>query len=701
MISFRSLKTTVAFCILIFVASTGTGAQTCQPAPIGLISWWEAEDNALDSRSRLTGTLGVTGFSNGFVGRAFSSFSSDGVQVADTPALNQQQFTVEAWVTASTFVCGNPTPDSCSQFIAAKSGSTGVTGFEIGTRQAGTIRFTLDFADVGSAGDLTGSTSIFDGSFHHVAVTYDGATMKIYIDGVLDAQKSVATTITYPANQPFYLGSRGFPGNSTIPFNGKIDEASFYGRALSAAEIAAIHAAGSSGKCKPTATVAPPNAVGWWPGDGVADEITGNGVDGVSFNGAGFSSGRVGQAFSFDGLDDFYDIGQLTQLDNSTSVSASAWVRRTNVVDSAGAIVGKWDSFPSANNSFVLWLGGDGVSSNVGAFAIQFDDDSFGVVSDTTEIPANVWVHLAATWRSSDGALAFYKDGVQVASTTAGVGRTMKTHGAFTGKIGEWGSIRGPNFKFRGQIDEVTLYNRSLTQTEIRSEFTAGIAGKLKQTVTPTGFADRRSLAPQAVEVRVGDATINFNSVTLAGVTQQIPLDPAQLPALPAGTHTGLIYDISTSAEFTGNPSVCFDLPFVSSVPFAGLRVMHFASGVWTDVTDLAGSSYPELCTLPLTSFSPFAIVQTAPTAANAMVGGRVFDVRGHVIRGAVVSIADADGTVRSTKTNSFGSYVFRDVAVGQSYVFSVRAKGQNFQPRLITITEDVANLDHFAIPKN
>src|SRR5205085_12281386 len=53
-----------------------------------------------------------------------------------------------------------------------------------------------------------------------------------------------------------------------------------------------------------TCTSAPPNMVSWWPGDGNANDIQGSN-NGTLQNGATFAAGNVGQAFSFDGFDDY------------------------------------------------------------------------------------------------------------------------------------------------------------------------------------------------------------------------------------------------------------------------------------------------------------------------------------------------------------------------------------------------------------
>jgi hypothetical protein len=78
----------------------------------------------------------------------------------------------------------------------------------------------------GDNGYLQSSTSSFDTNWHHIAATYDGATMKIYIDGALNSSlnKAIATT---SSNKDLLIGS-GYGGASygkNVPrFEGKLDE---------------------------------------------------------------------------------------------------------------------------------------------------------------------------------------------------------------------------------------------------------------------------------------------------------------------------------------------------------------------------------------------------------------------------------------------------------------------------------------------
>ena len=93
--------------------------------------------------------------------------------------------------------------------------------------------------------NVTTSVAITDTTFHHVAVTKSGTAAVFYIDGVSYPAPPYSTTYTF--SSPAAIGARG--DNLANSFYGTIDEVAVYGRALSAAEIQSIYAAGVSGKC--------------------------------------------------------------------------------------------------------------------------------------------------------------------------------------------------------------------------------------------------------------------------------------------------------------------------------------------------------------------------------------------------------------------------------------------------------------------
>lgn len=82
-------------------------------------------------------------------------------------------------------------------------------------------------------------------------------------------------------------------------------------------------------------------------------------------------------------------------------------------------------------------------------------------------------------------------------------------------------------------------------------------------------------------------------------------------------------------------------------------------------------------------------------TAASAKISGRVISGRRGVSQ-ARVSLTDSAGAVRTTLTNRLGFYKFEDVAVGENYILDARSKSQIFAPKVISVTEDLTDLNFF-----
>src|SRR5262249_51850947 len=111
-------------------------------------------------------------------------------------------------------------------------------------------------------------------------------------------------------------------------FNGVIDEVDYFPRALSGPEVHAIFQAGSAGK-----VLNRPGLVSWYRAeDNPTDAADSN--HGTLQNGATFAAGQVGRAFNFDGVDDYVDIGQQSQLQNATALTVGAWIRRADTTNS-------------------------------------------------------------------------------------------------------------------------------------------------------------------------------------------------------------------------------------------------------------------------------------------------------------------------------------------------------------------------------
>ncbi|MGB7200756.1 MAG: carboxypeptidase-like regulatory domain-containing protein [Pyrinomonadaceae bacterium] len=92
-----------------------------------------------------------------------------------------------------------------------------------------------------------------------------------------------------------------------------------------------------------------------------------------------------------------------------------------------------------------------------------------------------------------------------------------------------------------------------------------------------------------------------------------------------------------------------------------------------------------------------FTNTQLVPSAATVTVAGRVVTSGGMGIMRARVIMTDSEGNARSAVTNSFGYYHFDDVEIGQTLVFNVFSKQYQFSPRIVSLTDSIADLDFTA----
>ena len=107
--------------------------------------------------------------------------------------------------------------------------------------------------------DVCSNTRVAYGQFIHVAGTHDGATIKIYINGILE---NSATAIGQIASDPrpltFGAGDNALYGSGIVnSLHGLVDEVQIYSRTLTDAEVSSLFLAGSGGQCKGSALPMP------------------------------------------------------------------------------------------------------------------------------------------------------------------------------------------------------------------------------------------------------------------------------------------------------------------------------------------------------------------------------------------------------------------------------------------------------------
>jgi len=101
-----------------------------------------------------------------------------------------------------------------------------------------------------------------------------------------------------------------------------------------------------------------------------------------------------------------------------------------------------------------------------------------------------------------------------------------------------------------------------------------------------------------------------------------------------------------------------------------------------------------------VSNFSDWAAgIPAAPTAAQVSIGGRIINQTGRGVANAQIMMLDQNGEPRYARTNPFGYYRFVEVAAGETYIINVSHKRFTFAPRVLTVSEELENLDFTAQP--
>ncbi len=125
-------------------------------------------------------------------------------------------FTVSSWIKRN----------STNQTILSKRNNTFTTGYDLSINSAGKAE--MSWMN-GTKQTITSSVVIPSGIWHNIAVSYDGTTAKLYIDGVLDVSKTMSNVLT---NTQSFLIAAADGVNTTSFFNGNIDEVRVWNVAL-------------------------------------------------------------------------------------------------------------------------------------------------------------------------------------------------------------------------------------------------------------------------------------------------------------------------------------------------------------------------------------------------------------------------------------------------------------------------------------
>ena len=380
----------------------------------------------------------------------------------------------------------------------------------------GNIRFFYYNGSTWSNFTTTG-VDVRDGECHHIVGQKTGSALQVYVDGVLRGSLNNTGTITYNKGPDFFIGKHG-NGDTRYDFIGYIDEVCVYNRALSAQEVLDLfnnpgatnlqaHATFDEGM----KTFAHVSAVSGNNGaisgalqttgisegalgsdrtndeinngisistglqahyafdegmENIANDLSGNGNNGT-INGAVWITGKIGDALSFNGIDDYVSVPCM----NSDEISISAWFyKNEDDMTSADALFSAWrrslkrqlhegfelrfhQNTPDRLDFILVSKKGNGIRTR--RTATYTFSDSIGN-----------WHHVAGSYNKTTGEQKLYVDGLLVDTKKHPAGNTIVPLTYYPDM--RIGYSRVDNGYFNGTLDDVRLYNRTLSDQEVQ-----------------------------------------------------------------------------------------------------------------------------------------------------------------------------------------------------------------------------------------
>ena len=459
----------------------GKASDTLVGNEVGLQAYYHFNDNSINGAGQtITNYATATGAAlNGTTvnyvkfpctvnppacGITLSGASGEGVQIPHNAAFNgATNITYEAWVKPGTDV-------SAYRRIVGKGGNGTQEAPGIYIQQT-TGKVTAGILINGVQQIVTSDLAVNDNEWHHTAFTYDGTTLKLYVDGTLDGTLAVTGTITTNTS-PLDIGYNS-PLN-LYPFIGKIDEVRVWNTARTGTEIQS--AMNSSLLGNETGLVAyyhfnDNSRSGYGRTITNFCAATGSVLNGSTYGTAltpvfecappPFTNPECNMVLN--GSTDYVTVANNAAL-NLNQFSVGAYVKTTDASGSYKNIV--WKDVDGSNANYALYI----TNTNKAQFTFQRNPIS-GIAPNatgTTTITDGNWHYLAGTY---DGAnLKIYVDGVLEATTATSSTPMTGSNPLYLG------TSAGPN-KYNGSMDEVSIWNTALTSTQIANLIGQQLAG--------------------------------------------------------------------------------------------------------------------------------------------------------------------------------------------------------------------------------
>ena len=391
--------------------------------------------------------------------------------------LSGSAITLECWVYVDQFKGGT---DISSIMGTETGGHSAFLRFGDGGWSDDKVQFVLE---IGSQTKLNGNTALQEDTWYHIAGVYDGSSMKIYINGILDASKN--QTGSFTSNSLFTIAN-----NSGRYLNGTVDEARVWSDARSETEIRQNmyrELSDPGSETHLTAYYKLNSASGTTAIDSKAS------YNGTLTNMAGnewqTSPAMFGpkNGLDFDGSNDWVS----TSVTMPSVYTKEAWVYIASANNLSNNIISGGDS----DGQHAFWIP-QGYSYRLSAG----HNGTWNIVQDPTAFPFGSWQHIALTY-AANGTMTLYRNGVQVDQAT-GVAAFINGTAVRIASFNDQSNLLG------GKLDEVRIWSDVRTEEEIRENMCKTLTGNEANLVAYFNFDNTSGTTLQDYSGNGNDGTL-------------------------------------------------------------------------------------------------------------------------------------------------------------------------------------------------
>ncbi len=506
-------------------------------------------------------------------------------QYINTPwvaGLNTASFSFEVWAKptsapffaylASSVEVGDP---RSGWYLAQDDGST------FGHGSAWVVR-TFNQHSTTPAGEVFAPVSAA-GAWVHLVVTYDGSVLKMYTNGVI-ASTAAPTNYVPNVDAPFTVGAR-----SSLNFfwPGNVAEAAMYSSALSATRVAAHYTAGTTAPSTYAATVLADAPLVYDRYQAPPNSPAGNlGTLGSAGNGLYLAPAQAGSPGpvppTFPGFDavnkaaSFTAQGGAVRLPpfnfNTNTITISAWINATNLQNSGAGLVVCDSGTTGAGLIIDGLVGGYGIGYYWNNQANTYNWSPTSLYGLAT-LPDSDFAYVALVIQPTEADIYIaYTNSLGAVSFQSATNKVAHVIQAFAGPTLVGTDAGDPDFSFNGAIDEVAIWNRSLSSGELYSQYASAVGGLPPVVFTDPQSPDQPIIVGDTLTLAVnagGTPNLSYqwflNYVAISGATNSVYSKPNFSIAADSGSYYVTVTNLFGSVT-SGSAAVTGQLPTVPVV---------------------------------------------------------------------------------------------------------------------------------------